>query len=64
MLMAQRIAEIDVILSSSGERDALRDRYRDWLSTHPAGFVAPGQHSVRWRRGTSNGASRYRRLMK
>jgi hypothetical protein len=29
---------MDVILSSSGERDVLRDRHRDWLSTHPAGL--------------------------
>ena len=29
---------MDVILSSSGERDAVRDRHRDWLSTHPAGL--------------------------
>jgi hypothetical protein len=29
---------MDVILSSSGERDALRDRHRNWLSTHPAGL--------------------------
>jgi hypothetical protein len=29
---------MDVILSSSGERDVLRDRHRDWLSTHPSGL--------------------------
>jgi hypothetical protein len=29
---------MDVILSSSGERDALRDRHSDWLSTHPSGL--------------------------
>jgi hypothetical protein len=29
---------MDVILSSSGERDALRDRHRQWLSPHPAGL--------------------------
>jgi hypothetical protein len=29
---------MDVILSSSGERDVLRDRHREWLSTHPAGL--------------------------
>ena len=29
---------MDVILSSSGERDVLRNRHRDWLSTHPAGL--------------------------
>jgi hypothetical protein len=29
---------MDVILSSSGERDVLRDRHRDWPSTHPAGL--------------------------
>ncbi|MFI7437857.1 DUF3885 domain-containing protein [Micromonospora haikouensis] len=29
---------MDVILSSTAERDALRDRHRDWLSTRPAGL--------------------------
>ena len=29
---------MDVIPPSSGERDALRDRHRGWLSAHPAGL--------------------------
>ena len=29
---------MDVIVASSGERDALRARHRDWLSRHPAGL--------------------------
>jgi len=29
---------MDVILPSSTERDALRDRHRDWLSTQPSGL--------------------------
>jgi hypothetical protein len=29
---------MDVIMSSSAERDALRDRHRDWLSGHPGGL--------------------------
>jgi hypothetical protein len=29
---------MDVILPSSAERDALRDRHRDWLSTQPSGL--------------------------
>jgi hypothetical protein len=29
---------MDVMLSSTTERDALRDRHHDWLSTHPGGL--------------------------
>lgn len=29
---------MDVILPSSADRDALRDRHRDWLSAHPRGL--------------------------
>jgi hypothetical protein len=29
---------MDVLLSSAAERDALRDRHPDWLSTHPGGL--------------------------
>jgi hypothetical protein len=29
---------MDVILASSGERDVMRHRHRDWLSTHPSGL--------------------------
>jgi len=29
---------MDVILPSPGERDALHDKHRDWLSRHPAGL--------------------------
>lgn len=29
---------MDVMLSSTADRDALRDRHRDWLSTHPSGL--------------------------
>src|SRR5690349_115608 len=29
---------MDVMLSSTAKRDALRDRHRDWLSTHPGGL--------------------------
>ena len=29
---------MDVLMSSTTERDALRERHRDWLSTHPAGL--------------------------
>jgi hypothetical protein len=29
---------MDVILSSSAEHDALRERHRDWLSAHPRGL--------------------------
>jgi hypothetical protein len=29
---------MDVLLPSTAERDALRERYRDWLSTHPTGL--------------------------
>ena len=29
---------MDVMLPSTAERDALRDRHRDWLSAHPAGL--------------------------
>ena len=32
------VSPYDVILSSPGERDALRDWHRDWLSTHPSGL--------------------------
>ncbi|MFF5226164.1 hypothetical protein [Dactylosporangium sp. NPDC000521] len=29
---------MDVMLSSTADRDALRDRHRDWLSAHPGGL--------------------------
>lgn len=29
---------VDLILTNQSRRDALRDRYRDWLSTHPQGL--------------------------
>ena len=29
---------MDVVLPSSAERDALKDRHRDWLSAHPGGL--------------------------
>jgi hypothetical protein len=29
---------MDVLLPSTAERDALRDRHRDWLSAHPTGL--------------------------
>ncbi|WP_440357023.1 DUF3885 domain-containing protein [Melissospora conviva] len=29
---------MDVLMSSNAERDALRERHRYWLSTHPAGW--------------------------
>ncbi|MEU3703933.1 hypothetical protein AB0E82_16785 [Streptomyces anulatus] len=28
----------DVFLATSGERDQLRDRHADWLSSHPSGL--------------------------
>jgi hypothetical protein len=29
---------MDVIAPTTADRDALRDRHRDWLSKHPQGF--------------------------